>query len=197
MDIERPEAVVKVGGSLYDLPNLGSHVRHLLTGLGGRQLIVVPGGGVAADVVRAWDRRHGLGEEKAHWLALASLSLTGRFLAEVVPGCRFVTEAADITTAWDGGHVAVLDPWSFARQDEGQPGCLPHQWTATSDAVAARVAQVFQARRLVMVKSVPLPDGMTWPEAARQGLVDEVFAQIVVKGNYQVEWRTREQLARE
>ena len=60
--------VVKVGGSLFDLPGLGPCLRRWLDGLDG-DVILVPGGGPTADVVRTFDRRQVLGQEKAHWLA--------------------------------------------------------------------------------------------------------------------------------
>ena len=44
--------VVKVGGSLYDLPDLGPRLRRFLDGLDDPDRLVVPGGGAAADVVR-------------------------------------------------------------------------------------------------------------------------------------------------
>jgi aspartokinase-like uncharacterized kinase len=174
-----PEVVVKVGGSLYDLPDLRERLHRWLASLGTRRVLIVPGGGEAADVVRTLDRCHGLGEERAHWLALASLSLTGRFLATLLPRAAFISGLEEVSSVWAAGCVAVLDPYQFAVADEERPGCLPHVWSATSDSVAARVAVVTRAPRLTLLKSVPLPEGIGWDEAAQLGLVDAQFAGIV------------------
>jgi hypothetical protein len=62
--------------------------------------------------------------------------------------------------------------------DDRQPDRLPHCWAVTSDSLAARVAGVAGAR-LILLKSVSLPDGSAWQEAARCGIVDEGFPTLV------------------
>jgi aspartokinase-like uncharacterized kinase len=79
----------------------------------------------------------------------------------------------------------VLDPFAFAVTDEGRPGCLPHNWDATSDALAARLAVVARAE-LVLLKSVTLPAAGDWDKAAAGGYVDPVFAGIVRAEDLQV-----------
>ncbi len=170
---------MKVGGSLYDLPDLGPRLRDWLARLGCREVVLVPGGGAAADVVRDLDRAHGLGEETAHWLALRAVSLNARFLASLLPSAVVSADLDAWPGLWAGGTVPVLDAHAFAAADDGRPGCLPHHWGATSDAVAARLAVVVGAARLVLLKSVTVPDGTDWARASRRGIVDEVFAGIV------------------
>jgi hypothetical protein len=75
--------------------------------------------------------------------------------------------------------VVIVDAYEFALEDEGQPGSLPHSWAVTSDSLAARVAQVGGAHRLILLKSVDVPAGVSWPEAAARGWVDEYFPQAV------------------
>jgi aspartokinase-like uncharacterized kinase len=165
--------IVKVGGSLFDLPDLRLRLRRWLDGLSTRNVVLVPGGGALADAVRELDRCHGLGEEQAHWLALQTLRTTAHFLAALVPGVAVVTHLDAITDAWAKGTVPVLDLEAFARQDEES---LPHRWDVTSDSLAARVAVVTEARELILLKSVSLPEGMGWSEAGQRGLVDPYFA---------------------
>jgi aspartokinase-like uncharacterized kinase len=168
--------VVKVGGSLYDLPDLGPRLRDWLTGLGSWPVLLVPGGGATADVVRELDGRHGLGEEAAHWLALRALSLNAHFLQGLLPGAVVVGWPHELPPA---ERPCVLDAFAFVEEDEGRPGCLPHTWEVTSDAVAARVAVVARARRLVLLKSAMVPQGVAWAEAGRRGLVDAWFARVL------------------
>ncbi|HYT89716.1 MAG TPA: hypothetical protein VEL76_13495 [Gemmataceae bacterium] len=168
--------VVKVGGSLFDLPDLGPRLRTWLATRGGDALLV-PGGGATADVVRALDRTHGLGEEAAHWLALRALTLNAHFLQALLPEATIVGQPHERPTP--ASTPAILDAFRFACADEGRPGQLPHCWAVTSDALAARVAVVAKARQLVLLKSVALPEGMTWTEAGRCGFVDEWFARVL------------------
>jgi hypothetical protein len=83
--------------------------------------------------------------------------------------------------------MGVLDPHAFCLTDEGRPGSLPHTWAATSDAIAARVAEVAGAD-LVLLKSTDLPTAMSWSEAAAAGLVDQTFDTVVRRAGLRVTW---------
>ncbi len=174
-----PLTVVKVGGSLYDLPDLGPRLGRWLREQAGERTILIPGGGDTADVVRGFHRTHGVGEERCHWLALRALSLNAHFLQGLVAGGMVVEDLGECSAAWEAGRTPVLDLFAFAVADEDRVGCLPHSWTVTSDALAARVAAVAGARKLVLLKSIAIPAGMAWPEAARLGYVDGAFAGVV------------------
>jgi aspartokinase-like uncharacterized kinase len=177
--------VVKVGGSLLDLPGLGGRLVAWLDTLPQRRVLLVPGGGAAADIVRELDRCHGLGEEASHWLALRALSLTAHLLASVLAPhrpTRVVERLEDCLGAWREQIVPILDTLAFAQDDEDRPGCLPHSWSVTSDSVAARVAIVAAADELVLLKSLTIAPGMSWDEAGRKGFVDAAFAEVVASG---------------
>jgi 5-(aminomethyl)-3-furanmethanol phosphate kinase len=163
--------VVKVGGSLYDLPDLGPRLRRWLAEQAPRPVLIVPGGGPAADVIRAYDRTHQLGEEACHWLALAMLAVNARFLAALLPG------AAISASPREENAATILDMHAFALADEKRPGRLPHRWDITSDSLAVRVAQLTQAEELLLLKSTSWSGD--WHAAARQGIVDCWFPEAM------------------
>src|SRR5438552_385943 len=103
--------LIKVGGSLFDLPDLAARLRSLLAGITSQRLYLFPGGGPTADVVRQLDRLHGLGEELAHWLALRSLTVNAFFLQGLLP-------ELPVTTALDAPARAILEPYALAWADE-------------------------------------------------------------------------------
>jgi aspartokinase-like uncharacterized kinase len=168
--------VVKVGGSLYDLPDLRCRLQRCLDEQNAGRVLLVPGGGPAANVVRDFDSCHALGEETAHWLALRALTLNAHFLAELMHQVRIVDHPRHAV-----GRVAVLDAFAFSIRDEREhpDRRLPHTWAVTSDAVAARAAVAGGAARLVLLKSVTIPQAMDWTEAGRLGFVDAVFAEVI------------------
>jgi aspartokinase-like uncharacterized kinase len=178
MESTHLDAVVKVGGSLYEWPHLRKRLRSWLVAewSSGFGVILVPGGGRTADAVRELDRRHGLGEENSHWLALRALSLNAHFLAALLPFARVIEDVKDAEETWFAGQTPILDVHAFARADEGRAGCLPSSWTVTSDSLAARAAVIHEADYLVLLKSVTIPQGMDWEEAAKRGFVDTWFA---------------------
>jgi aspartokinase-like uncharacterized kinase len=169
--------VVKVGGSLYDLPDLGPRLRRWLETLTGT-VVLVPGGGPTANAVRELDYWQNLGEEKAHWLALQALSLNAYFLADLL-GQALVVAFERHLSGMPPGLMPILSPSSFALDDEGRPDHLPHTWDVTSDSVAARFAIVSGARSLVLLKSVTIPPEMTWAEASQLGFVDVLFPRLI------------------
>jgi 5-(aminomethyl)-3-furanmethanol phosphate kinase len=181
--MSRAPLVVKIGGSLFDWPGLGPRLGEWLARQSPARLLLVPGGGKTADVVRALDREHRLGEEPAHWLALRALALNAFFLAELLPRARLqvVRRLDDCPELWDQSRVPVLDAHAFALADEGQPGSLPHSWFVTSDSLAARVALVGGASQLLLLKSVTIPPNLPWPEASQQGYVDEYFPRVAAQ----------------
>jgi aspartokinase-like uncharacterized kinase len=166
--------VVKVGGSLFDLPNLGAYLKRWLDCLAFPALIV-PGGGPLVDGLRELNQRHKLGEETCHWLALRAMSLNAFFLSKVLNDVEVIKDLSGWQAAASKGRLAILDAHSFAVKDEGQPGCLPHNWSVTSDSIAARAAAVFGALTLVLLKSVDLPKDASWAEVERIGIVDPYF----------------------
>jgi 5-(aminomethyl)-3-furanmethanol phosphate kinase len=168
-------AVVKVGGSLYDLPDLGVRLRSWLKTLSWPRVLLVPGGGPTADVIRDFDRTHALGEAVAHELALRSLTLNAWFLSALLG-----VGVCDCSVAPREEGVSVLDVHAFCAADT--PGELPACWDATSDSVAAQVAVVLGAKELVLLKSVTLPEACDWRQAGEQGIVDPMFAATLARG---------------
>ena len=178
--------VIKIGGSLYDMPDLGSRLQTWLRRLDHPHVLLIPGGGRAADLVRDWDRRHRLGEEKAHWLALNALAFNARFLATVLRGSKVIEDLADRHGACASGDVPILNMWKWAQGDESQPDRLPHSWNVTSDSLAARVAVQIEASQLILLKSASAPEHGDWDRAAREGFVDTYFPTAIRKGHLQV-----------
>jgi aspartokinase-like uncharacterized kinase len=178
--VTRSLAVVKVGGSLYDLPDLGPRLRAWLKQAPGSDVLLVPGGGPTADAIRSFDRTHHLGEKRAHGLALEALQLNALFLAMLVPGPEFIEWWDELRVERlrsDGARTFFLDALKFTGRDEQvhPDDALPQGWSATSDSIAARAAVVSGADHLIVLKSVTIPAGMNWEEAGDRGFVDDCF----------------------
>ena len=176
----KPIIVVKVGGSLFDWPELGPRLHEWLKTLAPAQILMVPGGGATVDAVRDLDHCHNLGEEAAHWLALRALTLNAHFLAPVLASLRatVVADFQQCQRAWTREELPILDAFEFARMDESHPDHLPHLWSASSDSVAATVAVRIKAQRLVLLKSKEVPKRNEWMKPAF-GLVDPIFASVI------------------
>jgi hypothetical protein len=104
-----------------------------------------------------------------------------------VPGAIVVTGPLACAGHWSRGSIPVLDPLTFAAADELRYGRLPHSWEVTSDSIAARVAVVAEARRLILLKSSTCPEPMDWSKASRDGFVDVYFHRVIAGTTVQVE----------
>jgi aspartokinase-like uncharacterized kinase len=173
-------SIVKVGGSLFDMPDLVARLTRWLKALRASRIVLVPGGGAAANVVRKLDDTHELGDAVSHVLALKAMTLNAWFLAELLgrAGGTPVPVLDPLAVNLEE-RVSILDAHAFWVNDEkNDPGALPATWKFTSDSLAARVAVVLGARELVLLKSVSIPDKLSWQEAGRQGFVDPLFARL-------------------
>lgn len=165
-----PLVVVKIGGSLFDHPALGPGLRRWIAEQPPARYLFVPGGGALADVIRNYHRVHGVDEETCHLLAIETMAINGRVIESLVPGAE------------------TVDVVRFCMEDKSRPNALTHDWRVTSDSIAARVAEVEKASRLILLKSTDVPEGTDWPEAARRGFVDAMLPEIVQRSETVVNW---------
>ena len=143
--------VVKVGGGLArDDGALRAWCAQIAACGARHPLLVVPGGGAFADAVRAHDRRFGLRDETAHWMAILAMDQFGWALSDLIPGAVLCHEPVPPPD----GVVAVLLPFALLREHDP----LPASWDVTSDSIAAWVAGAAGAARLVLVKAVASSD---------------------------------------
>jgi len=125
---------VKLGGSLYHkLPDLIPILRSSPV-----PLIIIPGGGVFADAVRA---AHIPDDTASHWMAVAAMDQYGLFLEFLGLECT-----KDLTIP---EKTKVLMVYCTLRKIDP----LPHSWDVTSDTIAAWVASRLGLDLLVL-KSV-------------------------------------------
>jgi len=161
------DSVVKLGGSLLKHPNHLDGVLHVVsTAAPGRRVLVVPGGGPFADVVREVDRRYRLSDAAAHWMAVLAMDQYAHLIVSRLAASAFVSMPSEIAAAFDAGLVPVLAPSKWLRERDP----LPHSWDVTSDSIAAWVAGEVGARKLVLVKP---------PGTSGSGLVDPYFGRAL------------------
>jgi aspartokinase-like uncharacterized kinase len=170
--------VVKVGGSLLDWPPFPDRLAAYCATRRDDRVVVIVGGGKAADLVRELDRVHGLGDDRAHRLALHALDLTARIVAAIVPNSEIIDqpETLALALAWQRGRVPVLVPRTFLDLITTDP--LRASWDVTTDSIAARIAVHLNAIELALLKSTPVPPGTDRAAAARLGLVDPAFPAV-------------------
>lgn len=170
--------VVKVGGSLLDWGELPSELRRWLANQPSAVNVLICGGGVFADGVRAASELYHFDDELGHWLSIDCLAITAKILARLMtcPMVQTFGELAALIQSESSGTY-VFDPRDWLLDFEGLlPGnILPRDWSATSDSIAARVAGLLEADELVLLKSGDA-ENTDLEYLAGTGFVDKHFA---------------------
>lgn len=143
-----------------------------------RHPLLIAGGGPAADLVRDWDRRHCLGEERSHRLAIRSLRLGEGLLAEGLANADVVDQLNGALRAWKAGRIPIANVEAWLDGEMLAVKRLPASWDVTSDSIAAGFARCLNAD-LSLLKS-------TNPDRAGNGFVDPAFEKYAA--GLHVEW---------
>ena len=169
--------VVKLGGSLFNQPNLADRLRTVIRRLTQNPLLVV-GGGAAADAVRQWDQIHHLSPSTAHWLAIQGMELNRSLIETLLPQAAGVGRLDEAVPVWERRGIAILNTWDWLQAEEKQGNSLPHSWDVTSDAIAAWAAIRWRAAGLLLLKSVDLPNPAQVFAENEAGFVDRYFSHL-------------------
>ncbi len=175
-----PIRVVKVGGSLFDLPNLAERLRQWLTEQAPAHHVLVAGGGALVEQVRRWHELKPLNDETAHWMCVDLMTVTAHTLRDWLPEIPLVEDDRVLCQRVGECGCTIFSTANWLRHSEpALPGQkLPMNWDVTSDAIAARLAIVLSADELVLLKSA-LPAGRAEVrELANGGYVDLMLASL-------------------
>jgi len=179
----RSITVLKVGGSVAE----SGKARELMQALAVRRprdLVIVPGGGVFADAVRAEQAAQRLSEGAAHHMALLAMHLSAVMLADLAPGFTVAHNTQQFETAWRAGLTPIWQPAPMALA----AGDIAPSWDVTSDSLAGWLAHQVGAKRLLLLKSCPsLPAPCDAEQLAALGVVDAAFPAFVQNGAFT--WR--------
>lgn len=185
MTVDPSLAVVKIGGSLLDLPDLPDRFYHWRNDLQFAKVILVVGGGSTANFVRDMDAKFGLGEEKSHWLAIRAMTFNAHCFAACLTNEPPVTANPDCAA-----RLSILDAYAFLHADNSDENTLPCHWNVTSDSIAARVAEKHNAAALYLLKSCSRSKSETFNDLAKNGKVDPYFPTLAerLRQTCKIEW---------
>lgn len=143
--------VVKVGGSLALHPEKLRALCTKLTEISKKhKLIIVPGGGEFADVVRSLDKRFSLSCGTSHRMAILSMDQYGLLLSDLIPNSIAVRKLEEIKYSFEQGKLPVFLP-SYLLLNEEE---LENSWDVTSDTIALYIAKKLEAPKILLITDV-------------------------------------------
>lgn len=167
--------VIKLGGSLLGSDEL-RHWLRLVAQYGDGRVIIVPGGGVFADVVRDVYQQMPMTESCAHALAVSAMNQFGTLLIDQIPALVPAHSELEIAErSWQ--HRGIV--WMPSKMVMAEGDDIPHSWDVTSDSLALWLANKISAEHLILVKSAP-PANASLQDMIVQGVIDPAFSQFSV-----------------
>lgn len=159
--------IVKLGGSLYHTAELKSWLDLLLAYSHHEAVVIVPGGGPFADMVRQAQALHHFDDQHAHHMALLAMAQYGLLLHALLPTALTIKTPADVPAA------CQLSIWlpddKMLQADE-----LQQSWHITSDSLALWFAQQHPQSKLSLVKCVSVDTGDI-TVLSEKGIIDQGF----------------------
>ena len=163
--------VVKIGGSLYNTPELKKWLDLLSKSARHHKIIVVPGGGPFADTVRTSQQETHFNDSAAHYMAILAMAQYGILLNSLATdSSAFYYPSDDEFT--DRGLSIWIPTETLLNQDT-----IPHQWDVTSDSLALWLAQKVNANQLCLIKRVRARS-CSIPTLTESSIIDQAFGQF-------------------
>jgi aspartokinase-like uncharacterized kinase len=143
--------VVKVGGSLALYPEKLRVLCTKLTEFSQKhKLIIVPGGGEFADVIRILDKRFSLSCGVSHKMAILGMDQYGLLLSDLIPNSVEVRGLEETKYSFEIGKIPIFLPSNLLLKDDQ----LENSWNVTSDAIALYIARKLETSKLLLVTDV-------------------------------------------
>lgn len=183
--------VVKLGGSLLVLPDLADRLHSVVKHLRGQKVLMVVGGGAAADEIRRLNDSYGLSPARVHWDAIAAMSFNTAMVSRVLGCLPVVSNQFEAQTAWKNQEVVLVEPTLFLRKlPTTIAQHLPESWSVTSDSIAAFIALHWPSLQLLFCKSCNLLSDSI-EEVCDAGLLDAWFPKLqpaLHEAEVQISW---------
>lgn len=160
--------VVKIGGSLAQLPSLSSWLEALCVAAHHRAVAVVTGGGIFAKSFRTMEEHHALSAQQSHGLAILGTELYGAMLLRLAPTMKVVKTLPQFQKAFAQKKPALWQPYDMCSNNRH----IPSAWEITSDSLAAYLAKILHAQCLIFIKARPAKQSLCLGELQKEQLLD-------------------------
>ena len=162
--------IVKLGGSLYHTAELKSWLALLSDYSLHDSVVIVPGGGPFADMVRQAQTIHQFDDHHAHHMALLAMAQYGLLLHALMPTALTIHTPAEVPVT---PQLAIwLPDDQLLKADE-----IRQNWQITSDSLALWFAQQLPNSKLSLIKCVSVDTGVM-SELSSRNILDQGFQSL-------------------
>ena len=177
--------VVKLGGSLLDLPELPERMATWRSNQADIPTIWVVGGGQPVERLRRRYDECETSPNAAHWQCIELMDANSAAVAKSFPEWKFLSEfESQFANRVPSDQFILVSRW--LRQSETG---LPESWDVTSDSIAAKIATEIGAVELVLLKSCNAPVADDISDLSASGFVDAYFEMAMRECNLHLSLR--------
>lgn len=165
--------VIKIGGSTLRSGNLAQALNLILKRQ--RPIVLVPGGGPFADLIRDKQREFFFSDRTAHDMALLAMHQFAyliREFSQVFILCELLEEFTD---AFIVGKIPLWLPTRMV----GSANDVVKNWSLTSDGLSAWLAVQLGGKEVCLLKSCPIPENHSLAKLSEDGIIDTQFMSLV------------------
>ncbi len=183
--------VVKIGGSLFDYPELSEWLK-ILSEEGAGKVVIVPGGGPFADQVRDAQKQWKFNDQQAHQMALHAMDQFGLMLCGIAKEHGYdlipASSKKEIHKILANKNTPVWLPSKFLENNVE----IPQNWTVTSDSLSAWLAKELKADQLVLIKRIDIDIDTKLEELEKENVIDGSFNNYISKAYFETSYMSAE-----
>lgn len=143
--------VLKIGGTLLKYPSkLKKLCNEISNIIRYTPILVIPGGGGFADIVRGYYKQYKLSEDIAHWMAILAMDQYGLLLSELIGQAKIIIDLNKYRRYASKNYIPIFLPFKYFYDNDP----LPHSWEVTSDSLSLYIARQVNAETLILLKDV-------------------------------------------
>lgn len=174
--------VIKLGGSLAYGTELVECLAKVEQNHANSGLVIVPGGGVFADQVRATQKQWQINDRTAHCMALLAMQQMALLINGLMPTWSLAPTVANLQQFARRHQTSVWMP-DVRELDQAS---IDSSWDITSDSLAAWLAGVLSAQELLIIKAAPINAQLTPTQLVEQGILDNAFCRFIESAFFSV-----------
>ena len=133
--------VVKIGGSLFP-----DYAIDLADKLKNTESLIILGGGEFANLIRKYDEDINFSDETNHWTAIECMDIISKLVNDKVKSTKLAYSIDEANEISDKGFTPIFVVSEFLKTNDP----FDCSWDVTSDSIAAYVADIFDAKLLIV-----------------------------------------------
>ena len=132
---------MKIGGSLFP-----DYAIDLADKLKNTESLIILGGGEFANLIRKYDEDINFSDETNHWTAIECMDIISKLVNDKVKSTKLAYSIDEANEISDKGFTPIFVVSEFLKTNDP----FDCSWDVTSDSIAAYVADIFDAKLLIV-----------------------------------------------